>query len=78
METYREAVVTIPVVSVDTLIALLSEDDPKSAGELLLREQPNLIETLRRGWPQHELEAALWAAALCYSAIKRELDRVVF
>ncbi len=66
---------TIPVVSAYTLIELLSDEDPKSAGEVLFREQPNLIETLRRGWPQDELEGALWAVALCYSAIKRELYR---
>ncbi|MDQ2841428.1 MAG: hypothetical protein M3Y72_10405 [Acidobacteriota bacterium] len=80
-KTEWESIVTpfmmIPAVSAETLIALLPEDDPKSACELLMREQPNLIETLQRGCPEYELEAALWAAALCYSAMERELGKVV-
>lgn len=64
----------IPGISAETLIAIFSENNPASAIDLLKREQPTLAEVIELGWPEAEAQGAVWAAALCYAAIKQELE----
>ena len=65
---------SVPRVSVRTLTAIFSEDDPGAAIAKLYEEQPLLVESIFRGWLESERESAIWAAALCYAAIKQELE----
>jgi hypothetical protein len=63
----------LPAISRCTVIAILSANDPMAAVADLCKEQPVLVEAIDCGWLPSEREAAIWAAALCYTAIKREL-----
>ena len=67
-------VTRMPTISSETLISMFSENDPASAVDLLKKEQPTLVEVIELGWPEYEVEGAVWAAALCYAAIKRESE----